>query len=182
MRSIPCDPAGSPRCRRAGRVLGMLLAAGLALAGGATLTWARSEKTLAYPRDQVWPTAVRFLAVDERVKITEKDAEAGYVMFELRDDGKVFRGSLEVATVQRDGRSAVRFVLQIADRPSWLEIAMLGRLETKLRAELGSPSPPPSEPPRKAEPGKDRDGNDHKDGSDKDGAGRDDGPPISAKP
>ena len=155
------------------------LAAGLVLALGAP-AWARSEKTLAYPRDQAWPTAVRFLAVDERVKITEKDAEAGYVMFELRDDGKVFRGSLEVATVHRDGRSAVRFVLQIADRPSWLEIAMLGRLETKLRAELGSPSPPPSDPPRKTEPDKDgnnrKDGNDHRDGS------RDDGPPVSATP
>src|SRR4051812_3719361 len=38
---------------------------------------ARSEKTLAYPRDQVWPTAVRFLVVDERVKVLEKDADAG---------------------------------------------------------------------------------------------------------
>jgi hypothetical protein len=168
MRSILRDPR-------------LALAAGIALALHATPAWARSEKTLAYPRDQVWPTAVRFLVVDERVKITEKDADAGYVMFELRDDGKVFRGSLEVATVQRDGRSAVRFVLQISDRPSWLEIAMLGRLETKLRAELGSPAPAPApaEPPRKAEPDKDgnrKEGNDHKDG------GRDDGPPVSATP
>jgi hypothetical protein len=168
MRSILRDPR-------------LALAAGIALALHAAPAWARSEKTLAYPRDQVWPTAVRFLVVDERVKITETDADAGYVMFELRDDGKVFRGSLEVATVQRDGRSAVRFVLQIADRPSWLEIAMLGRLETKLRTELGSPSPPPAppEPPRKAEPDKDgnrKDGNDRKDGS------RDDGPPVSATP
>jgi hypothetical protein len=94
----------------------------------------------------VWPTAVRFLVVDEHVKVTEKDGDAGYVMFELRDDGKTFRGSLEVMTVVRDGRSLVRFVLQIEDRPSWLELAMLKRLEAKLRAELGSPSPPPSSP------------------------------------
>ena len=123
------------------------LAASLAvLAGAAAPAWARSEKTLAYHRDQVWPTAVRFLVVDERVKVTEKDADAGYVMFELRDDGKTFRGALEVMTVVRDGRSLVRFVLSIQDRPSWLELAMLARLETKLRAELGSPSPPPSRP------------------------------------
>ena len=124
----------------------------LALAAGAvTPAWARSEKTLAYQRAEVWPAAVRFLVVDEHVKVTEKDAEAGYVLFELRDDGKLFRGSLEVMTLVRDGRSVVRFVLQIADRPSWLEIAMLTRLETKLRAELGSPSPAPS-PPAKPEP------------------------------
>ena len=124
----------------------------LALAAGlAAPAWARSEKTLAYQRAEVWPAAVRFLVVDEHVKVTEKDADAGYVLFELRDDGKLFRGSLEVMTIVRDGRSAVRFVLQIADRPSWLEIAMLTRLETKLRAELGSPSPAPS-PPSKPEP------------------------------
>ncbi|HSR98141.1 MAG TPA: hypothetical protein VLM79_13875 [Kofleriaceae bacterium] len=120
-------------------------------AGAAAPAWARSEKTLAYQRAEVWSAAVRFLVVDEHVKVTEKDAEAGYVLFELRDDGKLFRGSLEVMTLVRDGRSVVRFVLQIADRPSWLEIAMLTRLETKLRAELGSPSPAPS-PPAKPEP------------------------------
>ena len=122
------------------------------VAGLAGPAAARSEKTLAYPREQAWPAAVRFLAVDEHLKITEKDADAGYVMFELRDEGKTFRGSLEIVALVRDGRTVIRFVLQIADRPSWLEIAMLTRLETKLRAELGSPSPPPDAPPRPAEP------------------------------
>jgi hypothetical protein len=130
------------------------LAASLALLVTAVPAWARSEKTVAYRRDQVWPTAVRFLVVDEHVKVTEKDADSGYVMFELRDDGKTFRGALEVMTVVRDGRTLVRFVLQIEDRPSWLELAMLARLETKLRLELGSPSPPPS-PPEPAPPAKD---------------------------
>jgi hypothetical protein len=187
-------PLASVRSAPAHRRRPVLVAAlCLALAGLAAPAWARSEKTLAYPRDQVWPAAVRFLAVDERVKITDKDADAGYLVFELRDDGKVFRGSLEVVPVVRDGRSQVRFVLQIADRPSWLEIAMLGRLETKLRAELGSPSPPPSEPPRKDAPGKDgkdgkdaaREGDPGKDGAAdgrKDGSRRDEGPPVSPTP
>jgi hypothetical protein len=144
------------------------------IAGMAGPAAARSEKTLAYLRDQVWPTAVRFLVVDERVKVTERDAEAGYLLFELRDDGKTFRGSLEVMTVVRDGRTLVRFVLQIADRPSWLELAMLARLETKLRAELGAPSPAPAkpepEPPRKDAPAPDAPRPD------------DHGPPISPTP
>ena len=57
---------------------------------------------------------------------------------------------------------------------------MLARLEDKLRAELGSPTPPP--PPRKAEPGKD--GKDSKDdgAGAKDGDRRDDGPPVSPTP
>ena len=122
------------------------------IAGTATPASARSEKTVAYRRDQVWPTAVRFLVVDEHLKVTEKDADAGYVMFELREDGKTFRGALEVMTIVRDGRTLVRFVLQIEDRPSWIELAMLARLETKLRAELGSPSPPPSPSPGPSPP------------------------------
>lgn len=124
------------------RLLGsLLLACALATPAGA-----RSDKTLAYTRENVWPTAVRFLVVDEKVKVTDKDPDAGYVMFELRDEGKTFRGSLEVMTVVRDKRTSVRFVLQIADRPEWMEVAMLNRLERKLRTELGSPSPTPVTP------------------------------------
>jgi len=105
----------------------------LALAVGAAS--ARSEKTLAYQLDQVWPAAVRFLVVDERVKVIEKDADAGYVLFELKDDGKVYRGSLEVMTLSLDGQTTVRFVINLVDRPSWMEIGMLTRLQQKLRAE-----------------------------------------------
>lgn len=146
-----------------------LAAALIALGLSTTVADARSEKTLAYQREQVWPTAVRFLVVDERVKVIEKDADAGYVTFELKDDGKMFRGSLEVMTVERDKRKNVRFVLQIEDRPDWLEIAMLTRLERKLRAELGSPAPPPAKDAPKEAP--------------KDPPKPDDGgPPISPTP
>lgn len=145
------------------------------IAGLAGTAGARADKTLAYRREQAWPTAVRFLVVDEHARITEKDADAGYVMFELRDDGKTFRGALELATVDHDGRSAVRFVLQIADRPSWVEIAMLARLERKLAAELGSPSPPPAAPPpsKPAEPARPAPPADDHD---------DHGPPVSPTP
>ncbi len=149
------------------------VAALIALALSTNVADARSEKTLAYQRDEVWPTAVRFLVVDERVKVIEKDADAGYVMFELKDDGKLFRGSLEVMTVERDKRKSVRFVLQIEDRPDWLEIAMLTRLERKLRAELGAPAPPPAKDPPKAPP---------KEAPDGPAKPEDGGPPISPTP
>lgn len=128
----------------------------VAALGSAAL--ARSEKTLSYTRETVWPASVRFLVVDERVKVTDKDPDAGYVLFELTDEGRTYRGSLEVMTVVRDKRTSVKFVLQIQDRPDWMEVAMLKRLERKLRAELGSPSPTPSdpkEPPPKDPPQKD---------------------------
>lgn len=129
--------------------------------------WARSEKTVGYAREQAWATVVRFLVVDEHVKITDKDADAGYVMFELRDDGKTFRGSLELIGVVEDRRPRLKLVMQIDDRPDWVELAMLTRLERKLRAELGS-APAPSAPPKApADPPKSDDGG---------------GPPVSPTP
>ena len=77
---------------------------------------------------------------------------------ELRDDGKTFRGSLEVMSVVKYKRTSVRFVLKIEDRPDWMEVSMLNRLERKLRSELGSPSPEPTDPktpPSKDSPQKD---------------------------
>lgn len=144
------------------------------ICAGGTPAAARSEKTLAYPRDQAWPAAVRFLVVDERLKVVDKDGDAGYVLFELREEGKTFRGSLEVITIVVDGRTLVRFVVSIEDRPSWIEVGMLNRLERKLRLELGSPAPaptrprdPPKDPPKAPEPPPSIDGG---------------GPPISPTP
>jgi hypothetical protein len=135
---------------------------------------ARSEKTLAYQRDQAWPTAVRFLRVDAKLKVIEKDADAGYVLFEFVEDKKTFRGSLEVIEVVRDGRKLVRFVITIEDRPSWVEIELLTKLERKLRAELGSPAPAPTpkEPPKKEEPKPEP----------KPDKPKDDGPPLTDQP
>lgn len=137
---------------------------------------ARSEKTLAYQRDQAWPAAVRFLRIDAKLKIIEKDQEAGFVIFEYREDNKTFRGSLEVIDMVRDGRKLVRFVIQIEDRPTWVEVEMLTKLERKLRAELGNPAPAPTpkEPPPKKDEAPDKDKPADKP--------KDDGPPVSDTP
>lgn len=133
---------------------------------------ARSEKTLAYPRDSAWAASVRFLRVDAKLKLVEKDAEAGYVLFEYTEEKKTFRGSLEVVEVVRNGRKAIRFVVTIEDRPSWVEIDLLTKLERKLRAELGTPAPDPTPPPSK-EPPKDET---------KPEPPKNDGPPVSDTP
>ena len=129
----------------------------LAILLSTSLAWARAEKTLAYTRDAAWPAAVRFIRVDEGLKIIEKDPDAGYVLFEIKEEGKTFRGSLEVMTVVVDGRTLVKFVMQIDERPSWVEVAMLTRLERKLRHELGTPAPPPSKKPKPDDKPKDDD-------------------------
>src|SRR5437868_1424473 len=90
---------------------------------------ARSQKTLAYPRAEAFATAVRFIRVDEGLKLIEKDGDAGYMLFELHEEKRTFRGSLEVIDVVQDDRHQVRFVITLADRPEWQELEMLGRLE-----------------------------------------------------
>ena len=121
-----------------------LLICGLLRVALTAIADARSEKTVGWTADKVFPTAVRFLRVDEGVTIVEKDAEAGYVMFELSDDGKTYPGALELVTLE-DGK--LRLVLRIEDRPDYMEIGMLDRLERKLTEELG---PPPKKPKKEA--------------------------------
>ncbi len=125
------------------------LALGLA---GSSPAWAKSEKQVGYSPKDVWSPLVRFLRVDENVKIVDKDAEAGYLIFELTQDKKVFRGSVEVIAASKD--YGARVILDVADRPSYVEIAMLERLERKLAAELGPAPSPPAPPSKKKDEGK----------------------------
>ena len=156
----------------------------LVLALSSSTAFARSEKTLAYQRDAAWAASVRFIRVDEQLKIIEKDAEAGYVLFELKEEGKTFRGSLEVMTVVVEGRTLVKFVVQVEDRPTWTEIAMLKRLEHKLRVELGAPAPPPSKKPGDKPKPDDKPKEDAPPAKPDDGPKKPDegGPPISPTP
>jgi hypothetical protein len=121
-----------------------------ALAATAAPSWARNELSLGYRPEAVWSPAVRFVRVDENLKIIEKDAEAGYLIFELRQDKKVFRGSLEIIAASKD--YGVRLIVDISDRPSYVELALLGRLERKLLAELGPAPSPPKKPERAPQP------------------------------
>jgi hypothetical protein len=158
-----------------------LLSAAILVSALAAPAFARTEKVLAYPRAEAWSTSVRFIRVDAHLKVTEKDAEAGYVLFELHEDGKTFRGSLELADVSEDGRHAVRFVITLEDRPSWQEIALLGKLVDKLHAELGEPAPAPAPPAEKPDDKTGDQKTDHKP-DDKGKPKRDEPPPDSTAP
>jgi hypothetical protein len=129
------------------------------LALGVRPAAASSEKTVYWSADKIWPAAVRFIRIDARATITEKDADASYVLFELPDDNQLYPGALELITLEDDTGPRVRIVIRISDRPSYVEAALLEKLERKLRAELGSPPPrkprtkkePPADPPKEEE-------------------------------
>jgi hypothetical protein len=99
----------------------------------------------------VWAASIRFLRIDRGLKITERDQEAGYLLFEYKDDGKVFQGALELTpTEDAERRKATRIALKIDGRPSYIEDTLLEKLEEKLREDLGDPAPPPPPPPADA--------------------------------
>jgi hypothetical protein len=114
----------------------------------ATVAYADTARSVSYPYERVWPAAVRFLRVDLKLKIIEKDADAGYVLFELAEDRKTFQGSLQLSRAKDpDRREATRLALKIAGRPSYVEDELLVKLERKLKEELGDPAPAPAPAP-----------------------------------
>lgn len=118
---------------------------------------ARSSLVLPYPPSEVWPTSVRYLRVDRGAIVREKDAESGYVLFDLSEPPKMYKGSLElVRTTDSDNRESTRVVVNLPDLPRHHEITLLDKLSAKVKDEYGSPAAgpprplPPAPPPKKS--------------------------------
>jgi hypothetical protein len=100
---------------------------------------AKSERTVHYAKDKVWPTAIRHLAVEEGHDIVAKDQDVGYVKFKVKDDGKEYQGALElIEGVDSQDKPVVRLVLRIEDRPTYMESGILTRMVEKLERERRS--------------------------------------------
>ncbi len=128
----------------AAATLGALGAVGL-LAGRSAL--ARTSTVLPYPPADVWPTAIRFLRIDRGATVREKDPDSGYVLFEVAEGTRTYKGSLElVRAVDGEGRESTRVVASLPDLPRHFETALIDKLGLKLQEEYGSPAPPPPRP------------------------------------
>lgn len=140
-----------------------LVLATAALAAHPSPAAARSQTSVGYTAAAVFATTVRFVRVELDAKLLDKDADTGYVLFEYVDDGKPYRAAFEIVATERGG---VTIVLDIADRPDYLETMLLDRLRKKLRADLGDepraapppprPTPPPAPAPTPPEGGEKR--------------------------
>ena len=122
-----------------------LLLACVVLCAAPALSWAKTSRELPYAYTPVWSALVRFLRVDEKLKVIEKDADTGYVLFELSEGKKTFTGAAEL--LRNEGGRGTRLTFRIDDRPSYMELGLLDRFEVKLKDELGQPAPPPPPPP-----------------------------------
>ncbi len=107
---------------------------------------AKTSRKVSHAYENVWPTAVRFLRIDEGFDVLEKDMENGYLLFEMADEGKKFRGAVEVIRRKdSSNRDAVELILTIKERPSYMEHGILDRMLIKIRKELGMPKDAPEE-------------------------------------
>ncbi len=121
----------------------------------ASVASARATSELNYRLDEVFSTAQRYVRVDRGCKITDRDADSAFVIFECPvsgDDKKVTRGALELFRTEQRGREGVRMQVTLSDEPHGAEIRFLELLERKLREERGLPRenkkpPAPSGPP-----------------------------------
>jgi hypothetical protein len=159
---------------RGARALLSLLVAPLLLGTRSVTASARTLAEVPYTRAQTFSAALRYLRVDLGYEVTEKDADAAYLLFayttsDRKSEGA--RGAIEV--IQRE--HGVRVFVSLPQLPSYHEEVLKQGLVRKLVAEYGEPEkerekppapdrnkpdksepPPPSEPP-KDEPAPPRD-------------------------
>ena len=129
----------------------MVCALAVALLGAPHTAEARKDHEYAYRFEQVWSAAVRMVRVDLRYPITDKDEDIGYLLFEYRDHGRGYPGSIEMVRVRGSRQDKVKVIVQIPSMPSYIEQMLIDRLGRKLREEFGEPPPPPERPDPPAE-------------------------------
>lgn len=142
-------------------------AAGGAVVATPSVAEARFSGEVGYSYAETWQAAVRLVRVDLGCTITDRDEEMGYVLFEYRNAGRSYPGSLEVVrSTDERGTERIRVTVQVSAMPSYVERMIFDRLTRKLREDFGearsprrpaapaqpAPSAPPAEDPPGASP------------------------------
>jgi len=126
--------------------LGLLIAAALPAAMLLPRD-AEAKATFAspYTRDQIYNAALRMIRVDLGHKITERDPEAAYILFEYTSSesgNRATPGSIEM--IPRADSVAV--IIQLPRMPSYHEEMLAEQLRRKMLTDYGAP--PKRQPPK----------------------------------
>jgi hypothetical protein len=119
---------------------------------------AKSAYESAYGFDRTWNAGMRLVRVDLGLKISEKDENAGYLLFDYvspESGKKPVPGSMEFIRSKETG--AVRVVVQIPQMPGYHEQVLVDALSRKLRNEYGDPPKRTPAPPAPKDAGADAD-------------------------
>lgn len=141
-----------------GIVLGVV--ALLAIAFVAPTASAKASYESPYGYERTWNASVRLVRVDMGLKITEKDDQGGYLIFDYKSPesgNRVTSGSIELVR-PRDPEAPVRVIVQLPQMPQYHEQALADALAKKMRNEYGDPpkkKPQPAPPPPVADGGAD---------------------------
>ena len=103
---------------------------------------AKSAYESPYGYERTWNAALRLVRVDNGWKVTEKDDQSGYLIFDYKspESTKATPGSLElVRGSHEDGTVSV--LVQLPQMPRYHEQVVLDALASKMRHEYGDPPP-----------------------------------------
>jgi hypothetical protein len=117
----------------------------LVFAGSAATAEAKVQAESRYTKTQTYHAALRYLRVDLEYEITERDADAAYLMFRYASPGRKASTSGAIQIVET--RGAVRVYVQLPQMPEYHEQILKDGLMRKLLEEYGEP--PPAGPPEK---------------------------------
>ncbi len=99
---------------------------------------ARSAFDSTYGYERTWNAALRLVRVDLGYKITEKDEDSGYLMFDYKspESRGATPGSMEFIR-SKDPQAPVRVVVQLPQMPRYHEQVLVDSLAKKMRQEYG---------------------------------------------
>jgi len=105
------------------------------------------EAESGYTKAQTYNAALRYLRVDLAYEVTEKDADAAYLLFRFVPPGRktATNGSFEIVEQQ----SGVRVYVRLPEMPRYHEQLLSDGLQSKLRDEYGEPPRREQPPPRR---------------------------------
>jgi hypothetical protein len=141
-----------------GVVMAMMMALCLGAPGVAA---AKQSQSFEYRFSQVWSGAFRLIRVDLECRVTDRDDEIGFLMFEYSDGERSYPGSAQLVPVKENGKDVIRVEIQIPEQPTYIEIMILDKLRKKLLDEYGEPvvAPAPQPPGNGPNGGKNGDPN-----------------------
>lgn len=91
-----------------------------------------SNRTYNYSLKKVYSTLIRYIAVNRRDKILEKDIEGAYIIFQINDSGKTIEGSVEIIDRGKE-KSQMKLYFKGAH---YREVLFMKKFEKKLKEEL----------------------------------------------
>lgn len=100
---------------------------------------AKASVDSTYGYDRTWNAALRLVRVDLALKVTEKDEQNGYLLFDYRspeNGNKPTAGSIELVRGKQPDEP-VHVIVQLPQMPRYHEQVLIDSLTKKMRAEYG---------------------------------------------